>query len=143
MSTGVMRRIDRRFRPEASLSSPSCRRRLENRPSREMRFRAVAALPLLPQEFEEEPDRFLLPLKMMDQSLAPGTDAAPSADEASFAEQVGLDRHGIVAGHVFAGVRAFDVELVGLRDHELQNRTGMTLRPTTYLNRSLSTDSRR
>lgn len=82
-----------------------------------MRFRPVSARPPLPQKLKEEPDRLFLPREMMLPPLAGGADTAPSADETGLAEQGGLDRHGIVAGHILRGVRAFDIELVGLRDH--------------------------
>jgi len=87
----------------------------------DMRFRPVAAPPLLPQEFEEEPGGLLLPLKMMDQHLAAGTDPAPSTDQAGLAEQVRLDRHSVIPRHVLLGVDAFDIKLVRLRNHDTEN----------------------
>lgn len=105
-------------------------------------FRPVSARPSLSQNLEKEPDCLFLPSEMMLSPLTLRADTTPSTDETGLAEQIGLDRQGIVAGHVFRGVGAFDIELVALRNHVTENRTTPTLRPTTYLNRSLSIDSR-
>ncbi len=104
-------------------------------------FGLVSARSSLPHKLKEQADCLFLPREMMLPPLAIRADAAPSADETGLAEQVGLNRHGIIAGHVFLGVGAFDVKLVRLRNHGLENRTTPTLRPTTYLNRSVSIDS--
>ncbi len=175
LSSGLTRRIDRRFKPEASLcirgrrNGPRCliegsggiRIRLQRRaipweqrrplahPSLsvsdfslpDMRFRPVSARPSLSQKLKKEPDRFFLPREMMLPPLTLRADTTPSTDETCLAEQVGLDRHGIIAGHVFPVVDAFDIDLVGLCNHETENRTRRTPRPTTYLNRSALIDS--
>ncbi|MCP2138652.1 hypothetical protein J2S28_005776 [Rhizobium sp. SLBN-94] len=177
MSPGPSRRIDRRFRPQASLRYRMC----ENLPSfltrraeavghphsysiqcidmrwhppmahpslsitrcilRDMRFRPVSTRPSPSQKLKEQPNRLFLPREMMLPPLAFCADTTPSTDETGLPEQVGLDRHGIKAGHVFLGVNAFDVELVALGNHETKNRARRNRRPTTYLNRSVSTDS--
>lgn len=178
MSPGLTRRIDRRFRPEASLrhrhvpdpavfptetakaaghhhscfdpmpidmrmhpptALPSLS--ITRRILPYMRFRPVSARPPLSQKLKEEPDCLFLPREMMLSPLTSCTDAAPSADETGIAEQIRFNRHGIVAGHVFLGVDAFDIELVALRNHDTENRAGPTRRPTTCLNRSVSIDS--
>ncbi len=54
---------------------------------------------------------------MLGLHLALGSNPAPSACQADFAEQVGLDRHGVEAGHVASFVRAFHIELIGLSEH--------------------------
>lgn len=87
-----------------------------------MRFRLVSTRPPLSQKLKEEPDRLVLLREMMLPPLAGGADTTPSADETGLAEQVGLDRHGIIPGHVFFGVDAFDIELVALRNHGTENR---------------------
>lgn len=177
MSPGLSRRIDRRFRPQASLRHLMC----QNLPSfltgraeavghphsysiqcidmrwhppkalpslsitrcisRDLRFRPVSARPFLSQKLKEQPDRLFLPGEMMLPTLAGGADTTPSADETGLAEQVGLDRHGIISGHIFPGVDAFDIELVRLRNHDTENRARRNRRPTTYLNRSAPIDS--
>lgn len=177
MSPGLSRRIDRRFRSQASLRHRMC----QNLPSfltrraeavghphsysiqcidmrwhppmalpslqitrcilRDMRFRPVSTRPSLSQKLKEQPDRLFLPREMMLPPLAGGADTTPSTDEAGLAEQVRLDRHGIIPGHIFLGVDAFDIELVALRNHGTENRARRNRRPTTYLNRSVSTDS--
>jgi hypothetical protein len=176
MSPGLSRRVDRRFRPQASLRDRMCQKTsfLTGReqavgharsysiqcidmrwhppmalPSlsitrcilRDMRFRPVSTRPPLSQKLKEEPDRLFLLRKMMLPPLTSCADTAPSTDETGLAEQIRLDRHGIVAGHVLLGVGAFDIKLVALRNHDRENRARRTRRPTTYLNRSVSTDS--
>ena len=106
-----------------------------------MQFRPISARPPLSQKLKEEPDRLFLSRETMLPPLTSCADTPPSADETGLAEEVGLDRHGIIAGHVFLGVDAFDIELVALRDHDTENRAGPTQRPTTCLNRSVSIDS--
>jgi hypothetical protein len=78
---------------------------------------AVSAASLAAKKIEEGSDRILLSGKKLGLHLALGSNPTPAACQADFAEQVGLDRHGVEAGHVAGFVRAFDVEVVGLNEH--------------------------
>lgn len=80
--------------------------------------RTIAALSFLPEQIEEQTDCFLFPPEMMNHHLSLGSDAAPFPKQADVPEEVRFDRHRIVAGHVPRGIGAFDIKMVGLRDHE-------------------------
>lgn len=86
--------------------------------SRNGRTRTITALSFLSQQIEKQPDRFLFVAEMMDYHLTSRSNAAPLAKQANIPEQVWLNRHRIVASHVSRCIGTFDVEVVGLRDHE-------------------------
>ncbi len=86
--------------------------------SRHRCARPITAFPLLSEQIEKQLDGFLFPSEMMDHHLSLASDAAPFPEQAHIAKEVRFDRHGVIACHVPGGVRALDVEMVGLRDHE-------------------------
>jgi hypothetical protein len=77
----------------------------------------VSTASLLSEKIEEGSDSVSLSGEMLDLHLPLRSDPAPTACQTNFAEQVGLDRHGIEASHVASLIRAFDIELVGLTEH--------------------------
>ena len=77
----------------------------------------IPAASLPTEKIEEGSDCILLSGKMLGLRPALGSNSAPAARQADFTEQVGLDRHGIEAGHVAGFVRAFDIEPIRLKDH--------------------------
>ncbi|ANH08961.1 hypothetical protein shn_33030 (plasmid) [Shinella sp. HZN7] len=72
------------------------------------------------KQIEKQFDSFLFPPEMMDHHLTLRANAAPLPEQANIAKEVRFDRHGVVACHVLRHVRAFDIEMVGLRDHEIR-----------------------
>lgn len=62
--------------------------------------RAVTAFSLLSEQIEKQFDGIFFPSEMMDHHLAFGSNAAPFTQETDVPEQVGFDRHGVVARHV-------------------------------------------
>jgi len=84
--------------------------------------RAIAAPLLHGQQFEEQIDRLgLLFEQMLDRSTS-GSDPTPATNEAGLAKQGFFDRDRIETGHVPARIPAFDIETIGLHDHDTQNR---------------------
>ncbi|GEM_PF-3777865 len=79
---------------------------------------SISAASLLSEKIEEGRDSISLLGKMLDLHLAVRADPAPAARQADLAEQIGLDRHGVEASHVAGFVGAFDIELVGLNEHD-------------------------
>lgn len=79
---------------------------------------SISPVSLLAGEVEEKHHRILFPLEMVDHGLTLCTDTTPTPYQAGLTEQVRLDRHRIEAGHVFCPVGSFNIELVGLRDHD-------------------------
>ena len=71
----------------------------------------------MPDEFEEQFNRVLLLLEVMNLELASGSDASPTPHKTGLSEEGRFDRHGIEARHVVLGIRAFDIEVIGLCDH--------------------------
>ena len=106
-----------------------------------MGLRFVSTRPPLSQQFEEEFDCLLLPREMMHPALTAGANATPSADKTGLAEQIRFNRHGVVTGHVLRGVLSFDIELVGLGDHDRQDRIRQIPCPTRNWNRLVLIDS--
>jgi hypothetical protein len=68
-------------------------------------------------------------------------DAPPASHEPRLTEQRFLDRQGIEPRHVAARISAFDIELIGLRDHVEQNRASRLPRPMIGLNHRTWIDS--
>ncbi|KQZ91758.1 hypothetical protein ASD74_20595 [Rhizobium sp. Root564] len=66
---------------------------------------------------EEQIDRIFFPLEMMVHALPPPTDPPPRPDQAGFPEQRAGNLHRVVARHVFRGIGAFDIKMIGLSDH--------------------------
>lgn len=95
------------------------------------------------QQFEEQADGVALLIETMLDHAALRSDSAPASHETGLSEQSLLNRKRIEAGHFPARVTAFDIEVVGLRDHARQIRKAWNLCPTTRLNRSDRIDSRR
>lgn len=82
--------------------------------------RTIAAVSFLSEQIEKQPDRLLFPAEMMDHHLSLGSNATPPPQETDIAKEVRFDRHGKVAGHIPRGIRAFEIEAVGLRDHDVR-----------------------
>lgn len=80
--------------------------------------RAVTAFSLLSEQIEKQPHGFFFPSEMMDHRLTLCANAPPFPEQANIAEEVRFDRHGIVARHVLRYIGAFDIEVIGLCDHE-------------------------
>jgi hypothetical protein len=73
--------------------------------------------------------------------LARRPDAPPASHEPRLTEQRFLDRQRIEPRHVAARISAFDIELIGLRDHGEQNRASRLPRPMIGLNHRPRIDS--
>lgn len=78
---------------------------------------SVSPAPFLPDQIQKQDDGIPLPLKIMGHCLSTGANASPATREASLAEQVRLNGHGVEARHVLFGVGAFDVKSIVLSDH--------------------------
>jgi hypothetical protein len=92
----------------------------------------------LPRQFEEQPDRVILALEMMDERLSGRADPAPPAREARLAKQGLGNLHGIIASHVLRWVRPLGVEMVGLLDHG--TRVAQSTRQSNETFESISAD---
>lgn len=88
--------------------------------SRRRRTRPITAFSLLTEQIEKQPDRFVLPAEMMHHHLSLRADPTPPAQQADVSEQVRFDGHRIIARHVSRGVQAFDIQVIGLRYHEIR-----------------------
>jgi hypothetical protein len=103
--------------------------------------RLIAPHPLSPQQFEEKADGFALVVERMLHCSAHRPDAPPASHEPRLPEQRFFDRQRIEPRHVAARVSAFDIELIGLRDHGDQNRASRLPRPMIGLNHRTWIDS--
>ncbi len=103
--------------------------------------RLIAPHPFSPQQFEKEADGFALIVERVLHRSARRPDASPASHEPRLAEQRFLDRQRIEPRHVAARVSAFDIQLIGLRDHGEQNRASRLPRPMIGLNHRPRIDS--
>jgi hypothetical protein len=103
--------------------------------------RLIAPHPFSPQQFEKEADGFALIVERVLHRSARRPDATPPSHKPRLPEQRFLDRQRIEPRHVAARVAAFDIELIGLRDHGEQNRASRLPRPMIGLNHWIRIDS--
>lgn len=101
----------------------------------------ISAAPSPAQQIEEQLHSIGFLVEMMDPGLAICSDAPPSSCHAGCAEQCRLDGKYIEARHVFRGIRAFNIKMVGLLDHGARIARTSTLRPTILLNQWTLIDS--
>ena len=81
------------------------------------RFRPISAVSLLAHEIQKQIDGFILTFEMFHLALPSPANPAPGPGQASFTKQRAGDFHGVIAGHVFRRLSAFDIDVVRLRNH--------------------------
>ena len=80
-------------------------------------LRSIPSLSLLAHQIQEQINGFILAFKMVSFALPSPTNPAPGPGQTGFTKQCVRNFHGVVAGHVFRGFGAFDIDVIGLRDH--------------------------
>lgn len=71
----------------------------------------------LSQQFEEKPDSVFFPFEVVGHGSTMRSDPPPATQQARRAEERGLDRERVEAGHVPRGIDPFDIEVIRLRKH--------------------------
>jgi hypothetical protein len=80
--------------------------------------RTVSAPPSVAQQLQEQQDRLFFTLEVMLLSLSVCADTPPSAGQAHVPEEGRTNRHGVISRHVPCRVQPFDIEMIGLCNHE-------------------------